>query len=129
MMIVRIILGIVAGYLLIAYFPLILQILPYLLPLLLCGVAFLCLRTIPALAEPLGYGLLVALLCYIAAVFLRHKGKLKELWRTRGKHKTIMLPVINVPQHPQVSAILTLVFYTIGLTFVLYLLILLIYVN
>lgn len=127
-MIARIVIGILLGYVLLAYYPLILQYLPYLWPIILIGVAFFALRTLPALSEPLGYGLLVALLCYIAYLILRHHGNLKTLIENaKKKHKH--LPVINIPHHPQLSVLITLSAYTLGLTLVLYLLILLVYVQ
>lgn len=127
-MIARIVIGILLGYVLIAYYPLILQYLPYLWPIILIGVSFFALRALPALSEPLGYGLLVALLCYIAYLLLRHRGNLKTLIeKTKKQHKH--LPVINIPHHPQLSVLITLTAYTLGLTLVLYLLILLIYVQ
>lgn len=127
-MIARIVIGILLGYVLIAYYPLILQYLPYLWPIVLIIVAFFALRALPTLSEPLGYGLLIALLCYIAYLILRHRGNLKTLMKN-AKEKQKHLPVINIPQHPQLSVLITLTAYTLGLTFVLYLLILLIYVQ
>lgn len=127
-MIARIVIGVLLAYLLIAYYPLVLQALPYLLPIALAGAAFWCLRAVPALAEPLGYGILVVLLCYIIFLFLRRKDKLKELVKN-AKQKKIKLPVANIPEHPQLSVLLTLVLYTLGLTFAIYLIILLIYVK
>lgn len=127
-MIARIVIGILLAYLLIAYYPLILQMLPYLLPIALAVAAFWCLRAVPALAEPLGYGILVVLLCYIVFLFLRRRDKLKTIVQN-AKDKKINLPTVNVPQHPQISVLLTLILYTLALTFVFYLLILLIYVK
>lgn len=127
-MIARIVIGVLAAYLLIAYYPLVLKGLPYFLMLALGAAAFWSLRTAPELAEPLGYGILIVLLCYMVFMFLRRKDKLKEIVQKAKKNK-ISLPVANVPQHPQLSIILTLVLYTLGLTFTLYMIILLIYVK
>lgn len=127
-MIPRIVLGVLLAYLLIAYYPLVLQGLPYFVMLALGVAAFWCLRAAPALAEPLGYGILIVLLCYMVFLFLRRRDKLKEIVRV-AKQKEIKLPVAEIPQHPQLSVILTLVLYTLGLTFVLYMGILLIYVQ
>jgi hypothetical protein len=127
-MIVRIVIGVLLAYLLIAYFPLVMQGLPYFVMLALGVAAFWCLRAAPELAEPLGYGILIVLLCYMVFLFLRRKDKLKEIVKN-AREKKIALPVANIPEHPQLSVLLTLVLYTLGLTFVLYLLILLIYVK
>lgn len=127
-MIPRIVIGVLLAYLLIAYYPLVLQGLPYFVMLALGVAAFWCLRAAPELAEPLGYGILIVLLCYMVFLFLRRKDKLKELVQNARK-KEVKLPVAEIPQHPQLSVILTLVLYTLGLTFVLYLIILLIYVK
>ena len=127
-MIPRIVIGVLLAYLLIAYYPLVLQGLPYFVMLALGVAAFWCLRVAPELAEPLGYGILIVLLCYMVFLFLRRKDKLKEIVKN-ARQKKIELPVAEIPQHPQLSVILTLVLYTLGLTFVLYLIILLIYVK
>ena len=127
-MIARIVIGVLLAYLLIAYFPLVMQGLPYFVMLALGVAAFWCLRAAPELAEPLGYGILIVLLCYMVFLFLRRKDKLKEIVKN-ARNKKISLPVANIPEHPQLSVLLTLVLYTLGLTFVLYLLILLIYVK
>ena len=127
-MIARIVIGVLLAYLLLAYYPLVLQSLPYFLPIILAGAAFWCLRAVPTLAEPLGYGILIVLLCYIVYLFLRRRDKLKEIIKN-AKQKKIKLPVADIPQHPQLSILLTLVLYTLGITFALYLLILLIYVK
>ena len=127
-MIARIVIGILLGYVLIAYWPLIWQFMPYLWPIILMVAAFFALRTLPVLAEPLGYGLLAALLCYIVYVALKHRGKLKNIVQNAKKSKK-QLPVINVKGHPQISVLLTLTLYTLGLTFAIYILILLICVQ
>lgn len=127
-MIARIVIGVLLAYLLIAYFPLVMQGLPYFVMLALGVAAFWCLRAAPELAEPLGYGILIVLLCYMVFLFLRRKDKLKEIVKN-AREKKIALPVANIPEHPQLSVLLTLVLYTLGLTFALYLLILLIYVK
>lgn len=127
-MIVRIVIGILLGYLLIAYWPLILQCLPYLWPIILAVVAFFALRTLPVLAEPLMYGLLAALLCYIVYLILKHRGKLKDIVQNAKKSKK-QLPVANIKGHPQLSILLTLTLYTLGITMAMYILILLIYVQ
>ena len=127
-MIARIVIGVLLAYLLIAYFPLVMQGLPYFVMLALGVAAFWCLRAAPELAEPLGYGILIVLLCYMFFLFLRRKDKLKEIVKN-ARNKKIALPVANIPEHPQLSVLLTLVLYTLGLTFALYLLILLIYVK
>ena len=127
-MIVRIVIGILLGYILIAYWPLIWQCMPYLWPIILMVAAFFALRALPVLAEPLGYGLLVALLCYITYLLLKHRGKLKDIVQNAKKSKK-KLPVVNIKGHPQISILLTLTLYTLGLTFAMYVLILLIYVQ
>ncbi|MEE6206488.1 MAG: hypothetical protein VZR95_00325 [Alphaproteobacteria bacterium] len=126
-MIIRIVLGVILGFLLVAYFPLVLKGLPYLLPIIIIGVAFIFLRSAPMLAEPLSYGLLAVLLCYVIFLLWRHKTHVKNV--LTQKEKIPNLPVINVKGHPQLSALITMAAYTIGLTFVLYLIILLIYVK
>jgi len=127
-MIARIVIGILLGYILIAYWPLIWQFMPYLWPIILMIAAFFALRALPVLAEPLGYGLLAALLCYIVYLILKHRGKLKDIVQNAKKRKQ-KLPVVNIKGHPQISILLTLTFYTLGLTFAIYILILLIYVQ
>jgi len=127
-MIARIVIGVLLAYLLIAYFPLVMQGLPYFVMLALGVAAFWCLRAAPELAEPLGYGILIVLLCYMVFLFLRRKDKLKEIVKN-AREKKIALPVANIPEHPQLSVLMTLVLYTLGLTFALYLFILLIYVK
>jgi len=127
-MIARIVIGILLGYILIAYWPLIWQFMPYLWPIILMVAAFFALRALPVLAEPLGYGLLAALLCYIVYLILKHRGKLKDIVQNAKKRKQ-KLPVVNIKGHPQISILLTLTFYTLGLTFAIYILILLIYVQ
>lgn len=127
-MIARIVIGILLGYVLIAYWPLIWQLIPYLWPIIIMTVAFFALRTMPVLAEPLGYGLLAALLCYIIYLMLKHRGKLKDIIQ-KAKKSPQKLPVLNIKGHPQISILLTLTFYTLGVTFALYVLILLIYVQ
>ncbi|MBR1825835.1 MAG: hypothetical protein IJ770_04530 [Alphaproteobacteria bacterium] len=127
-MIARIVIGVLLAYLLIAYYPLVLRGLPYFVMLALGIAAFWCLRAAPELAEPLGYGILIVLLCYIVFLFLRQRNKLKEIINNT-KQKKITLPVANIKNHPQISLLLTLILYTLGLTFVFYLIILLIYVK
>lgn len=127
-MIARIVVGILLGYLLIAYFPLVLQTLPYLLIFAAIGAAFYALRAAPALAEPLGYGLLIVLLCYIVYLLLRHKGKISVIAQNI-KEKKIILPKISIAKAPRLSILLNMIFYTMAVTFVFYLLILLIYVR
>ena len=127
-MIARVIIGVLLAYLLLAYYPLVLSGLPYFFMLALGVAAFWCLRAAPELAEPLGYGIIIVLICYSIYIFLRHKGKIGEIIKN-AKAKKIRLPVANIPQHPQFSILLTLILYTLGLTFALYLLILLIYVK
>ena len=127
-MIARIVIGVLLAYLLIAYYPLVLQGLPYFVMLALGVAGFWCLRAAPELAEPLGYGILIVLLCYMIFIFLRRKDKLKQIINNAKQNK-IKLPVANISGHPQLSLLLTLILYTLGLTFVLYLVILLIYVK
>lgn len=126
-MIVRIVLGVILGFLLVAYFPLVIRVLPYLLPIGILGIAFIFLRSAPMLAEPLSYGLLAVLLCYVIFLLWRHKTHVKNV--LTKKEKIPNLPVINIKGYPQLSALITMAAYTIGLTFVLYLIILLIYVK
>lgn len=127
-MIARIVIGILLGYILIAYWPLIWQFMPYLWPIILMIAAFFALRTLPVLAEPLCYGLLAALLCYILYMVLKHRGKLKD-WVQNAKNSKKQLPVVNIKKHPQISILLTLTLYTLGVTLAMYILILLIYVQ
>ena len=128
-MIARVILGILVGYLLIAYFPLIMRRgLPYIFVAVLIAIAVYCLRAAPMLAEPLGYGLLVVLVLYLTYLIIWRRGWLKEI-AARAKQKKLTLPVIKIAQHQQLSMILTLILYTLGLTFVSYLLILIICVR
>lgn len=127
-MIARIVIGILLGYILIAYWPLIWQCMPYLWPIILMVAAFFALRTLPVLAEPLGYGLLAALLCYILYMVLKHRGKLKD-WVQNAKNSKKQLPVVNIKGHRQISILLTLTLYTLGVTLAMYILILLIYVQ
>ncbi|MBO6281840.1 MAG: hypothetical protein J6N49_04850 [Alphaproteobacteria bacterium] len=126
-MIVRIVLGVILGFLLVAYFPLVIRVLPYLLPIAILGIAFIFLRSAPMLAEPLSYGLLAVLLCYVIFLLWRYKTQVKNV--LTKKEKIPNLPVINIKGHPQLSALITMTAYTLGLTFVLYLIILLIYVK
>ena len=126
-MIVRIILGVLLGGLIIAYYPLILRRgWPYILALVIGAIALYSLRAVPLLSEPLAYGLLVVLLLYAVFLLLRHRGHLKELVH---KAKEAKLPIIKIGGHPQLSMVLTLIAYTLGLTFVSYVVILLIYVH
>lgn len=127
-MIPRIVIGVLVAYLLLAYYPLVLQGLPYFLMIALGIGAFWCLRAAPEIAEPLGYGILIVLICYSIFMFLRHKGKIKDIIKNAKQHK-VKLPAANIPQHPQLSMLLTLILYTLGVTFALYLLILMIYVK
>lgn len=127
-MIARIIIGILLGYFLIAYWPLVLQCLPYLWPIILMIGAFFALRTLPVLTEPLGYGLLVTLLCYITYLAFKHQDKLKNIAPNSSKQKK-QLPIINIKDRPQISMLLTLTAYTLGLTLAIYVIILLIYVQ
>ena len=126
-MVVRIILGVLLGGLLIAYYPLILRRgLPYILALIIAGIALYSLRAAPLLAEPLAYGLLVAVLLYAVFLLLRHRGHLKEL---AHKARQAQLPVIKIGKHPQLGMVLTLAAYTLGLTFAIYMVILLVCVD
>lgn len=127
-MIARVIIGIILGYLLIAYFPLVLQGLPYLLIFAACGAAFYALRAAPALAEPLGYGLLIVLLCYSIYLLLRHKGKISAIVQSI-KERKVILPKVTISKAPRLSILLNMLLYTLALTFVFYLIILLIYVR
>ena len=86
-MIARIVVGVLLAYLLIAYFPLVMQGLPYFVMLALGVAAFWCLRAAPELAEPLGYGILIVLLCYMVFLFLRRKDKLKEIVKNAREKK------------------------------------------
>ncbi len=126
-MIARIVLGILLGYLILAYYPIILRRgLPYIVMLVLAVAAVYCLRAAPAIAEPLGYGILAVLLLYAVYLIVRNRGNVKELAQ---KAKSLKLPVINIGGHPQISMLLTLIGYTIGLTFVSYLIILIVCVH
>lgn len=126
-MIARIVLGILLGYLILAYYPIILRRgLPYIVMLVLAVAAVYCLRAAPVLAEPLGYGILAVLLLYAVYLIVRNRGNVKEFAK---KVKTLKLPVINISGHPQISMLLTLIGYTIGLTFVSYLIILIVCVD
>ena len=126
-MIARIILGIVLGFLILAYYPLILRRgWPFILTTLIAGVAVYFLRAAPMLAEPLGYGLLAALIFYAVFLLIRHKGNIKSLAQ---KAQTIKLPTIETPKYPQLGTFITLVIYTLALTFISYLIILLIFVK
>ena len=127
-MIARVILGILLGYLLIAYFPLILRGLPYLFPLALIGIGIYSLRAAPLLAEPLGYGLLIVLLCYALFLIFKYRGNLQNL-RQNLREKNIKLPTVKIDRHPQISVLLNMILYTVALTFLIYILILLIYVH
>ncbi|MBQ9270939.1 MAG: hypothetical protein IJ218_01565 [Alphaproteobacteria bacterium] len=127
-MIARIVVGVLLAYLLIAYYPLVLKNISFLVILGLLASAFWGLRAAPELAEPLGYGILIVLICYAMFLILRRKDKLKNII-SAAKQKQIHLPVAQIEKHPQLSMLLTLILYTLGLTFVLYLLILLIYVK
>mgnify|MGYP003571409648 CR=1 FL=1 len=127
-MIARVILGILLAYMLIAYFPLIIKKIQYVIAIALGLIAVFALRAAPALAEPLGYGLLIALVAYIVVIVLHNKGKLKDLWQ-QTKDNPHPLPMVKISAKPRLSMLLTLVLYTAGLTFVIYLLILIIYVN
>lgn len=126
-MIARVILGIVLGFLILAYYPAILRRgWPYLLVLAIMATAFYFLRAIPALAEPLGYGLLAVLILYSIFLLLKYRGNIKAL---SAQVKKLKLPVIRINGHPQLSTLLTLVGYTIALTFISYLIILLVFVK
>ncbi len=126
-MIARVILGIILGFLILAYYPLILRRgWPFILTALLALVAVYFLRAAPMLAEPLGYGLLAALIFYAVFLLVRHKGNVKSL---TAKAKQAKLPTINIPKHPKLGTLITLVAYTFALTLVSYLVILLIFVK
>ena len=126
-MIARVVLGIILGFLVLAYYPLILRRgWPYLLVIIIALTAVYFLRAVPALAEPLGYGLLAVLILYGFFLLLKHRGNLKQI-AARAKSKK--LPIIRIPHHPQLSTLLTLVAYTVALTFISYLVILLIFVK
>ena len=126
-MIARVVLGIILGFLILAYYPAILHRgWPYLLVLAIAATAFYFLRAIPALAEPLGYGLLAVLVLYGAFLLLKYRGNLKAL---SAKARAQKLPIIHIKGHPQLSTLLTLVGYTIALTFISYLIILLVFVK
>lgn len=126
-MIARIILGIILGFLVLAYYPIIIRRgWPYLLAALIATVAVYFLRAAPILAEPLGYGLLAALIFYAVFLLVRHKGNIKIL---ATKAKKTKLPTIDIPKHPQLGTLLTLITYTFALTFISYLVILLIFVK
>ena len=125
-MTVRIILGVLLGVLLIAFSPVLMKGLPYILLLAAIGVSFFLLRTVPALAEPLGYGLLVVLLCYVVYLIVYRRETLKKKMVSDRRFR---LPSIRVPDHPKISVLLNTLCYMLGLTFVLYFFILLIYVQ
>lgn len=125
-MVTRVILGVLLGVLLVAFSPWLMQGLPYVLLLVAIGISFFFLRAAPALAEPLGYGLLVVLLCYIIYMLVYRREKLKQGFVSEGK---LRLPTIKIDNHPNLSVILNTLCYMLGLTFVLYFLILLIYVQ
>ena len=126
-MIARIILGILLGYLILAYYPVIFRRgLPYVFMLVLAVAAVYCLRAAPVLAEPLGYGILTGLVLYAVFLLIRNRGNVKELAQ---KANTMKLPVVNIPDHPQISMLITLIGYTIGLTFFSYLVILIVCVR
>ena len=125
-MTIRIILGVLLGVLLIAFSPVLMKGLPYVLLLAAIGAAFFLLRTIPALAEPLGYGLLVVLVCYFVYLALYKRELLRKKVIADGKFK---LPSVNIAGHQKISVLLNTLCYMLGLTFVLYIFILLIYVQ
>lgn len=126
-MIVRIILGIVLGFLVLAYYPVIWRRgWPFILTALTALVAVYFLRAAPMLAEPLGYGLLAALIFYAVFLLIRHKGNVKSL---ASKAKQAKLPTVNIPRHPKLGTLITLVAYTFVLTVASYLIILLIFVK
>ena len=127
-MITKIIIGVALGYFILAYYPLLLRFLPYLLPLFLIGMAFFALRALPLLAEPLSYGLLIALVCYCLYIFFRNRDQMHKIINNLKQNK-VKLPIVNIEKHRQISVLLTLIIYTLGLTFVTYLFILLIYVQ
>ena len=122
----RIVLGVLLGILLVVFSPVLMKGLPYILLLVAVGVAFFLLRTVPALAEPLGYGLLVVLLCYFAYLAIYKRESIKTKMIADGK---VQLPTIKVSGHPKLSALLNILCYMLGLTFILYFFILLIYVQ
>ena len=124
-MMIRIVLGVLLGLLLIAFYPALMQGLPYILLLAAIGAAFFILRTVPALAEPLGYGLLVVLLCYITYLIIYKRKALKDNM-SAGR---IRLPRMQIPHHPRMTVFINTLLYMLGLTFVCYVLILLIYVQ
>lgn len=126
-MIARVVLGIVLGFLILAYYPKILRRgWPYLLVLSIIAMAFYFLRAVPAIAEPLGYGLLAVLVLYGIFILLKYRGNLKAI-TARAKAKK--WPAVRIEGHPQLSTLLTLIGYTIALTFVCYLIILLVFVK
>ncbi|MBP1531923.1 MAG: hypothetical protein ILA52_00280 [Alphaproteobacteria bacterium] len=127
-MIIRIILGVVFGYLLIAYFPLVLRFLPYATPVILVLAAAYCLRAAPMIAEPLGYGLLAVLICYILYMLIFYK-KYKDKLKPLKTIKNVTLPIVKINNFPRLSVFATLVVYTLALTFAFYMMILLIYVR
>lgn len=127
-MIARVVLGILIGYLLIAYFPLVLRGLPYIFLFSLVAIGIYSLRAAPILAEPLGYGLLIVLLCYTIFLVIKHRGNLQALVQNL-KNKKIKLPTAKIDGHPQITILLNLILYTIALTFFIYLLILIICVH
>ena len=128
-MIARVILGILVGYILIAYFPLIVRRgLPYIFTVALLAIAVYCLRAAPMLAEPLGYGLLIVLILYLTYLVIWRRGWLKEV-ATKAKQKKLSLPIVKIAKHQQLSMILTLILYTLGLTFISYLVILIVCVR
>ncbi|MBP5215258.1 MAG: hypothetical protein J6039_01720 [Alphaproteobacteria bacterium] len=127
-MIARVVIGIILGYLLIAYFPLVLQGLPYILIIAAGGAAFYALRAAPVLAEPVAYGLLAVLLCYIVYLILHHKGRFSAIAQNI-KQKKVTLPKVSIARAPRLSILLNMILYTIALTFAFYLIILLIYVR
>lgn len=123
-MIARIVIGVLLGVLLIAFSPVLMHGLPYFLLLAAIGVSFLFLRAVPALAEPLGYGLLVVLLGYMVYFFIYKREKDEN-----GERAKFRLPTLRVENHPKLSVLLNTICYMLGLTFVLYFFILLIYVQ
>ena len=126
-MVARVILGILLGFLILAYYPVIFRRgLPYLVMAVLAVAAVYCLRAAPILAEPLGYGILAVLVLYAAFLIVRHRVNIKEL---AHKSKTWKLPAVNIENHPQISMLLTLIGYTLGLTFSSYLIILIVCVQ
>lgn len=127
-MIIQILIGVILSWLLIAYHHYILRSLPYIWPLIISGIAVYALRALPALAEPLAIGILAVLLCYIVYMILRYRGKV-NLIREQIRKKEIQIPIIKIPDYPQLSILLTLTLYTLGVMFVFYVIILLIYVQ